>query len=152
VTFPPGLVEEVIESVEAGGRFVSQAEARAVRDDMLRMATLTVEQDGQNVLDKHELQLSLQTAVQGKADLSLVQSMAGSITEIDGKVTVQGAAVTALEAALEDYTGAGAVATAFNGQSVLITGLGDDLTAVASSLQQTEVTVGKFSASGLLRA
>ncbi|MEO4000306.1 phage tail protein [Mesorhizobium sp. CAU 1732] len=90
-------------------------------------------------------------AITVPALISAQDAVSVRVDQAENAIVAAGARVATLEGAMTGYTGANALASAFNGQSIQISNLAGDLTSVATGLSLVETSVGRFSASGLFR-
>ncbi|RWC58928.1 phage tail protein [Mesorhizobium sp.] len=150
--YPPGLIDQINQSVDQGLYFVGQA-ARDLQNLLLRNTLATVEQDGRNVLDKQELRVDLVAHVQTfDAKYSdIVTVLASNIDAVSQRVTTTEARLTGIDGALNGYSGPSAVATAFTAQASAVSLIDGRVTATNNLLNNLTATVGNFSAGGQLR-
>ncbi|GHC61672.1 phage tail protein [Limoniibacter endophyticus] len=136
----PGLVEEVTESVRDAMEFI---DTRSLLEEAQRLMNSLADQDAGNFIERESIRTELKVTAGGLTasytqaidaavgpDSAIVQELTRLTVELDGKANAD--VVQLLQ--------------------TQVTVLGEDVTAVANALTQTNAQVGRFSASGLFRA
>ncbi|GHC79324.1 phage tail protein [Limoniibacter endophyticus] len=136
----PGLVEEVTESVRDAVEFI---DTRSLLEEAYRLMNSLSDQDAGNFIERDGMRTELKVTAGGLT--------ASYIKAIDAAVGPDSAIVQELTRLTVELDGK-ANADVVQLLQTQVTVLGEDVTAVANALTQTNVQLGRFSASGLFRA